>query len=293
MSDLRLGVLGHPVSHSLSPRLHQIFLEQAHLCGAYEAVDVSPENLGNWMARDAHTYTGFNVTLPHKVAMLAYVDRVSSAARAVGAVNTVLVRGQELHGENTDVAGFMAPLPPDCFARWSRQGAVIVGAGGASRAVAYGLLSHGIHRLTFWVRDLQKAAPVMATIKQMAHSLALSSEAIMAVQTVPLESWASAGLVVNTTPVGMSPHIEVSPMPLSMLAQLDPQTLVYDLVYNPLETRLIQEARAFGLATQDGLDMLIYQGAASFALWTGHHVSHETVLKAKALLMASLNPPGA
>lgn len=274
---IRLGILGYPLSHSLSPRFQQLFLEASGLEGTYEKFEVAPEVLHFWLgARPA--VRGLNVTIPHKVTVMAYCDALTDAAQQIGAVNTLCfeVDGKTL-GHNTDGVGFMAPL---AGRNLSGLHAVILGTGGASRAVAVGLVGAGVSKITYISRNPEKATQTLADLV-----LPLKPQAQVVFEAGPEAiDWSQVGLVVNTTPVGMSSNTTASPLAVEALRQLPSSALVYDLVYNPLETQLLKDSKALGLETQDGLAMLIAQGAESFRLWTGIQISAEVLSQAKARL---------
>ncbi|MBK1637520.1 shikimate dehydrogenase [Rhodothalassium salexigens] len=249
------GVIGWPVAHSLSPRLHGFWLDRAGIDGFYVPMAVAPERLGAALAGlPALGFRGVNVTVPHKQAVFDALDRVTPVARRAGAVNTVTV-GEDgtLEGTNTDVAGFLGHLR-QAAPVWQADAApaVILGAGGAARAAAVALLDAGVARVTVVNRTVARAEALASAL----------GDARVAV--APWERLAGAldgaGLLVNTTSLGMAGQ---PPLTLD-LAPLAADAVVYDIVYVPLETPLLAAARARGLATVDGLGMLIHQGVPAF-----------------------------
>jgi shikimate dehydrogenase len=252
------GVMGWPISHSLSPAMHNAAYAAVGLNWHYTLLPVAPERLPDAVRGLAPlNFAGCNVTIPHKQAILPLLQRVTPAAAAIGAVNTVVVESDgTLTGHNTDVYGFLHALD-DAGLELAGQTALVLGAGGGARAVAYGLLSRGA-RLQLLARTQDRAIGLATDM-----ALHIPGAQIEVLRQPP----ARADLIVNCTPLGMWPNTEDSPLPAGL--QLDAATTVMDLVYRPLETRLLAQARAAGGRAIGGLDMLIYQGAAAFELWTG------------------------
>ncbi|MDQ3703188.1 MAG: shikimate dehydrogenase [Chloroflexota bacterium] len=262
------GVVGYPLAHSISPAFQQPAFEHLGLDVDYRAYETPPAALGAFVTRlRSPGWLGCNVTIPYKRQVLDLVDDVSEEARLIGAVNTV-AKGPSgrLIGHNTDAAGFLKALVENAGFDPRDRDAVLLGAGGAALAVAVALLRAGVGRLWIANRTLERA-------QKLAHSLAehfpsarldvvaLHGEALRR----PL---ATSSLLVNTTSLGMAhgPAPERSPVSPALLA---PHLVVYDLVYNPARTPLLEAAAAAGARTQEGLPMLIYQGALAFEHWTG------------------------
>jgi 3-dehydroquinate dehydratase/shikimate dehydrogenase len=245
------GVVGSPVSHSVSPAMHNAAFRASAIDAVYlplPAVDV-----GDFMTfARAFGVKGANVTIPYKTAIFPHVDEPSAFARRIGAINAVRADGARWQGENTDVGGFLEPLADQQSLAGAR--AALLGAGGAARGVAIGLASIGA-RVSVHARNPARAADVAA--------LAAGS-----VGPWPPErgSW---DLLVNCTPVGMHPHVDQSPVDRDDLRNERSPGTVYDLVYNPPETRLLREAAAAGCRTIGGLDMLVGQARQAFEWWTG------------------------
>ncbi len=262
-------ILGNPVAHSRSPMLHNAAFEHLGLNFVYLAAAVGTEQLADAVAGlRALGFAGANVTLPHKQAVMAFADELSPTAEAVGAVNTLVVRTRDdgdrmIYGDNTDVAGFLKPLESAGNEALTGE-AVVFGAGGGARAVVYGLLTCGtLSRLTIAARDYRKAEALAAAFRpyderDILHA-ARFDEAGGAV--------CRARLVVNATPVGMSPDAGLTPWPHA--EHFSGGQTVYDLIYSPRETRLLREAAARGARAIGGLEMLIGQAAAAFVQWTG------------------------
>jgi shikimate dehydrogenase len=261
MSNGRLaGVIGWPVHHSLSPILHSYWLRLHGLAGAYVALPVAPENFGRCVAAlPLMGFAGANVTVPHKQAAFALCSALDEDARATGAVNTLVFENGAIRGLNTDVRGFAASLAENLGVDAAKAGPVaVLGAGGAARAVLLALARAGAPEIRLVNRTKARAEALV-------NSLKLSA----AVKLVEWGDWgaafAGAGLLVNTTSLGMTgkPPLELS------LDALPEQAAVADIVYNPLETGLLRDAWARGHRTMGGLGMLMHQAAPAFAAWFG------------------------
>ena len=265
-----VALLGYPVRHSLSPMIHNLSFMRNDLNLRYVALEVAPEDLPAAVrGLSALGFLGANVTLPHKTAVLELMDTVSDEAKATGAVNTIVCQSGRLYGDNTDIAGFLAPLQ-----KHDLQGVpmVILGAGGAARAVAYGLLE------TYAPSTLVLAARRVAQAESLAEAMAAHDRA-GALRCLPIdEAMAyvrSSVLIVNTTPVGMYPHTEETPW--SATDCFSPGQVVYDLVYRPLETRLLRDASRAGAEVVGGLEMFVQQAASAYVQWTDMHMDVDIV----------------
>ena len=246
-----VGLLGYPIEHSVSPAMHNAAFAHLGLDWAYLPLPLLPDRLGEALrGLLALGFRGANLTIPHKEQALAYLDDITSEARALGAVNTITIEDYKLVGHNTDADGFLAALTE---AGGQHQRAVVLGAGGAARAVVQALRKIGVS-VTVANRTLERALRLPVDV------CALDAPSLGAVLK-------QADLLVNATPVGTWPAVEASPLPEGLT--LSPDLTVFDLVYNPLETRLLQQARLSGAQTINGLGMLVYQGAAALRLWTG------------------------
>lgn len=246
-----LGITGDPLGHSLSPVLHNWAFGETGFAGLYLAWPVPAKNLANFfLAVRTLGILGGNITIPHKVAAMNFVDKLSSVAKKIGAINTFYWRDELLCGENTDVSGFMKPIGGRNFVH-----ALVLGAGGAARAVVAGLKELGIPKI-----DIANRSPAKAKI--------LADE--FGVCAIPWEERQdlNVDLIVNATSQGMQgAQADSSPYPAEAFAGR--HGLVYDLVYNPLETRLLREASRAGWETQNGLRMFVEQAREAFRLWTG------------------------
>ncbi|GBD14638.1 Shikimate dehydrogenase (NADP(+)) [bacterium HR25] len=283
----RLGVIGYPLGHSLSPVFQQAALDALGIDARYERWETPPERLPEVVAslRQADCL-GANVTVPYKEAVIPLLDELEEVARQAGAVNTIVNRGGRLSGHNTDVAGFLQALhsvgfqPRGCAA-------LVLGAGGAARAVVLALLRERAAWVTVTNRTYHRAFRLVEELRPLAGRTVLTS---IPMTFIALHQ-ANIGwdLIVNCTVLGMPGTVDENKSPLP--AEFIPEdALVFDLVYGPRPTKLLQDAAARGARTLDGLPMLVYQGAESFRLWTGLEPPLEAMMQAAR---QALQPVGA
>jgi shikimate dehydrogenase len=276
-----VGLMGHPVAHSRSPMMHNAAFATLGLNWCYVPLPVPPEAVGEAVrGLVALGFRGANVTVPHKEAVLPYLDAVDPAAAALGAVNTLVIDrssddGSHVMGHNTDVSGFLTALRAGGFDPIAKR-AVVVGAGGAARAVVYALLSAGIATVTVLNRTPERAAALIADLMSHAETTVLHCAPLTLKSLV--ETTRAADLLVNATTVGMGPHERASVWPddVPMPAALT----VMDLVYRPRQTRLLAQAGSAGAHPIDGMGMLVHQGALAFDLWTDHAYDLEEIVVA-------------
>jgi shikimate dehydrogenase len=266
-----VGVLGWPVSHSRSPAMHNAAFEALGLDWRYELLPVEPERFDSFV-RDLpqRGFVGANVTIPHKLRALTLADRPSAVARATGAANTLTFTEAGVGAENTDVEGFLAALRERAPASPEGMEAIVLGAGGAARAVVYALLEAGAAGVSVWNRHAKRARDLVQDLSHFRGTTRL--EAVDGADMPP------ADLIVNATSVGMAgpededevkePRQGVKELPLSADVWVD-RLIVVDLVYRQNGTPLVRLARSRGAVCVDGFDVLVHQGAASFQLWTG------------------------
>lgn len=268
-----VGVFGWPVAHSLSPAMHNAAFAQQGLDWCYLPFAVAPEQLSQAVrGLRALGLRGANVTVPHKQAVMALMDELTPEARAVGAVNTIVVCEQGLLGHNTDIAGFRRTVDEDGIDVRART-VVVLGAGGAARAVVYALVQAGA-KVMLLNRTVARA-------EALAQAMGIEVTAGVLDAVTLRQTLEGAALVVNTTPLGMWPVVDASPWPEDVPW---PQGVpLFDLIYNPGETRLMALARRNGGICLDGLRMLVYQGAEAYALWTGSYPPVEVMYRAAAL----------
>lgn len=251
-------VCGHPIAHSRSPLIHGHWLGSLGIAGRYEAIDVTPEAFGDFLRGIGPAgYRGGNVTIPHKEAAFAIVDAHDDASELIGAINTVWLEDGRLLATNTDWSGFSANLDERAPGWATGRRAVVLGAGGSARAILFALLEKGYREIRVVNRSLERARDLADRFGD--RVTALGWDAVGDVL-------ADADLLVNTTPIGMAgghdgQFPDLTPLPSS--------AIVTDIVYVPLETPLLSSARARGLATVDGLGMLLHQAVPGFARWFG------------------------
>ena len=274
----KIVLFGYPVSHSISPAFQQAALDRCSIGASYSASAVSPERLEYEIGRlRGEEYLGANVTIPHKEEVCSLLDGIDPWAETLGAVNTIVKDDGRLIGHNTDAYGFLRSLRER--AEFEPEGAsvLLLGAGGAARAAAFALSRERVASLTIANRTLARAEILAGEMRA----------SIPMVDAIPLERAALAGavsgadLVVNSTSIGMSRGEAEGRTPLNS-GLMRPGVLVYDMVYTPLETPLVRAAREAGARAMGGLWMLIYQGAASFELWTGEKAPVEVMYEAGA-----------
>ena len=253
---IKTAVIGHPIAHSKSPLIHGEWLREYGLEGSYEAIDIEPDALVEGVrALVERGYGGFNVTAPHKITIMALCDEVDERVRKIGAVNTVSIREGKLYGTNTDAFGFAQNILSAGLDGWSFKdgAAVVLGAGGAARAVLYALLEEGAPSIILLNRTREKAEELA---KMDAH--------------IQVEDWdkrnealEAANLIVNTTSLGMEgkPPLEID------LSLAPTKALVTDVVYAPLMTDLLEQAQKRGLRVVTGIGMLLHQARPGFELW--------------------------
>lgn len=274
------GVMGWPVSHSRSPRLHGHWIAELGLQGAYVLLPVAPEHLGDAIrGLRALGFAGCNVTIPHKVAVMQHLDEIDPMARQIGAVNTIVVAPDgRLIGRNTDGEGYLQGLR-DALPGWRADAgpALVLGAGGAARAVCTALATAGAPLISIVNRSRQHAETLAGSLRQTTGATVLTHDWEARAQLL-----GDAALLVNTTSLGMKgqPPLDIA------LDALPATALVSDIVYTPLETALLAAARARGNPVADGLGMLLNQARPAFAAWFG--VEPTVTPKLRALMSEGL-----
>ncbi len=269
-----LGVIGDPISHSLSPIMHNAALAHLGLPYLYMPFHVTSKDLDSFFTslkkREIH---GLNVTIPHKQAVIPFMDSLTREARLIGAVNTIIFRGKKRIGHNTDGRGFLASLEQESNYNVKNKHALVLGAGGASRAIGMALGLANAREVILINRTLKTAFDLSLELgKKFPKTIYRASP------LDPLDDayWKTADLLINTSSMGMKD----SAMAELPLKQLPPQALVVDIVYTPLDTALLKKAKKLGLKTHQGWGMLLHQGMLSFEKWTGKKAPYEIMKKA-------------
>lgn len=276
MTTYHLGLIGYPVSHSLSPKIQSAALKACGLEGDYSLFPIAPDDMQG--LKDlldkvrSGEIAGLNVTIPHKQNVIQFMDELTPTAKAIGAVSVIYMRENKLIGDNADAHGFLTDLnkflaeSPSPFLGEGLgvrgKSAIVLGAGGSARAIVYALLNDG-WKVTLAARRIEQAEGLAQSFQN--YQLLITTFTDLQPSTYDL--------LVNTTPLGMTPNIDTSPLPEKL--SLPQHIAIYDLVYNPRETKFVRDARAQGLSASTGLGMLIEQAALGFELWTGNKLSSE------------------
>lgn len=251
---IKAAVIGFPIKQSLSPIIHNFWLKQYQIEGLYEKLAPSPDDFAKFITGEAKQYAGFNITLPYKEEILKYLDDISPLAQRIGAVNTVVNRDGRYFGDNSDAFGFWENIKPQIQAK---NHALIIGAGGASRAVIVALQDAGFKQLTITNRSMDKAEK-------------LAVEFGLNVCSMDEVKWDSLDLIVNCTSLGMlGKGDQIQELNLDF-HKIPKSTLINDLVYQPLMTGLLKDAAAHGCPYQTGIGMLLHQARLGFSYWFNH-----------------------
>ena len=259
----KLGIIGYPLGHSISAVIQKAGLKSIGLEGSYDVMETPPEDLINRIKFiKTNGYNGFNVTIPLKVPMSLFLDDIDDYANIAGCVNTVKVGDDKsFFGYNTDIYGFKKAIPETI--NLAGKNASILGTGGASRAAVVGLAEKGVKEIDFYTRNI-----INSTLEYVRAKFPEINFNVYQIQNI--RSLEGTSIVVNATPIGMKGFMaDQMPLEKTDLDKLNPETLIYDIVYNPVKTVLIQEAQKRGLQTVGGLDMLIYQAERAIEIWTG------------------------
>ena len=261
----KLGIIGYPLGHSISAVIQKAGLKSIGLEGSYDVMETPPEDLINRIKFIiTNGYNGFNVTIPLKVPMSLFLDDIDDYANIAGCVNTVKVGDDKsFFGYNTDIYGFKKAIPETI--NLAGKNASILGTGGASRAAVVGLAEKGVKEIDFYTRNIINSRQTLEYVRAKFPEINFNVYQIQNIRSLE-----GTSIVVNATPIGMKGFMaDQMPLEKTDLDKLNPETLIYDIVYNPVKTVLIQEAQKRGLQTVGGLDMLIYQAERAIEIWTG------------------------
>jgi len=255
INDFKLGVLGYPLSHTLSPNIHNYWLSVYKLNGVYEKVEVSPKDLKYFFSNNIMQYRGLNVTIPHKVDVFNYMDEVSDSAKVIGAINCITLSDNKLIGSNTDADGFMQGLTNAYSSiNFENKNALVIGAGGASRAIIHSLQMKSVRNISVTNRSQDR----LQSLKQIFdNKISVIDWGAM------YEQIKNFNLIINCTSLGMLGKDDIK----IDLSHQKEKSLVIDLVYNPLETRLVVEAKRNNHDYLNGIPMLLNQAALSWVRW--------------------------
>ncbi|MFC5532060.1 shikimate dehydrogenase [Cohnella yongneupensis] len=265
------GVIGDPIRHSKSPVMLNRAFQERGINGAYAAFHVVPDKLGEAIAGvRALGFRGLNVTIPHKIEVMSFLDEIHPGAKAVGAVNTIVNEGGRLVGYNTDGIGYVRSLKEEAEPNLAGRTIVVLGAGGASRGILWALAQEKPAKLMLANRTEEKA-------RELADAFASEFEVTPVAWGDLRQACQEADVVINTTSVGMSPNVDAVPIDPTWLK---PGAVASDLIYNPLKTKFLQQAEAHGCRAHGGLGMFIYQGAYAFEYWTGQPAPVDVMRKA-------------
>lgn len=263
------GVIGHPIEHSMSPPMHNNAYKKQNMDYVYVAFHVLPENIADLIS-SAKTLDikGLNVTIPHKTSVIPYLDEIDETAEKIGAVNTIQFKDGKSKGYNTDGIGAIKSIQE--YTTLEDKNILILGAGGASKAIAFTLINEKIKQLTIANRSEENANKLIENIQKQTKFNNIKYNTL----TQANETVKDADIIINTTPIGMYPNHEVKP-PISTKNITEKHT-VMDIIYNPLETVLLKEAKDNGATTINGTSMLINQGLVSFEIFTGQTATYES-----------------
>lgn len=263
---IKLGLIGYPLSHSMSQIIQNEAFKSCGIEGTYEILETEPEDLVDRVKfLRSRGFAGFNVTIPLKVPITLFLSQVDNIANLAGCANTVkIMPDKSLEGYNTDVYGFTAAIPSDIQKSLKGKKVAILGNGGAARAAAVAFGQLGVSGIDFYVRNVINASNMIGIVRQNFPEIEIKS-----MQCQNIASLADYAMIVNSTPLGMrSKAMGISPIDEKTADTISKDAVVYDIVYNPIKTAFIEMANARGIKTIGGLDMLVYQAVKAFEIWT-------------------------
>ena len=263
----KFGLIGYPLSHSMSKVIQEAAFESIGAEGSYEIMETEQEDLISRLKYiRANKFNGFNVTIPLKVPITLFLSGVDNVANVVGSANTIkIMEDSSLFGYNTDVYGFVEAIPEEIRKEIENSEVAILGSGGAARAVGVGISILKAKKIDFYARNIINASEMVSALRENFPNTQMNCKQIESVKDL-----SQYKMLVNSTPIGMrSKAMGLSPIDEDVVKTMKQDSIVYDIVYNPLKTELIKYAKKHGIKTIQGLDMLIYQGAKAFEIWTG------------------------
>ena len=263
----KFGLIGYPLSHSMSKVIHEAAFKSIGEDGTYEILETPPEDLVPRIKYlKSNNFQGFNVTIPLKVPVTLFLSEVDNVANIAKSANTIkILQDGTLIGYNTDVYGFVEAIPTEFRARLAGTTTAVLGNGGAARAIGVGLSILKVKRIDFFVRNIINASSMTEGLRKNFPSVEINCY-----QIESLKDLSKYSMLINTTPIGMrGKAMGLSPIEEDVVLTMNKSGYIYDIVYNPLKTELIKLAKKHKINTIQGLDMLIYQGAKAFEIWTG------------------------
>ncbi len=269
----KLGIIGYPLGHSISAVIQQAGFESMNLDATYEVLETPPESLIDRIKfLKRNDFDGFNVTIPLKVPISLFVNDIDDDANIAGCVNTVKIdKDKNLLGFNTDIYGFMTAIPKD--ADLKGKSAAILGTGGASRAAAVGLIRKGVEEIDFYTRNVINSQQAINYLRAKFPAIKFEAHQIQTAR-----DFSKYKILVNATPIGMRGFaMDESPVEFGALKTMNADSIVYDIVYNPMDTLMLQYAKKLNLKTVEGLDMLIFQAEKAITIWTGKKPDTQTM----------------
>lgn len=271
----KFAVIGHPLTQSLSAVMHNAMIKELGIEGSYELLDTESEDLVNRVKfLKSRDYTGFNVTIPHKVPITLFLDEFDKLADLAGCANTVkILPDKSMCGYNTDIYGFQKAIPQDIQSNIKGEQVTILGTGGAARAAAIALCQCGVSKIEFFARNIINAKTMVDFLRNNFTSVNFELRQIQS-----LRDLSDSKMLVNSTPIGMrGKAMGTSPIEEDILKTLPQDASVYDIVYNPMKTELLKQAQRNGYKTISGVDMFVHQGAKAFEIWTGKKANTDTM----------------
>jgi shikimate dehydrogenase len=261
---IKAGVIGYPINHSLSPIIHNYYLNKLEINGSYEKYEVQTENFENNINKliKDHDLAGFNITIPHKERIISLCHEISETAKLIGAVNIVSIKNHKLYGENSDAKGFInnfLNIIPNY--NFHKKNCFIIGAGGASRAIIYALIMQGVNHITIANRNLEKLQKLINDFQKLSIQFDVKIQAIEYKNNLNVDNFFN--IVVNTSSLGMQGQMDLN----INLKNLKQDSVIYDIVYKPINTTMINQAKSLNLTTITGIGMLIEQALVAFEMW--------------------------
>ena len=263
----KFGLIGYPLSHSMSKIIQEAAFKSIGIEGTYEIIETEQEDLVSRIKYlRSNGFQGFNVTIPLKVPVTLFLSGVDNIANVTGSANTIkIMEDSSLYGYNTDVYGFVEAIPEEFRKVLNGEKAAILGNGGAARAIAVGLSILKVKKIDIYARNIINASEMAEALRRNFPNVEMTCK-----QIESLTNLSEYKILVNTTPIGMrGKAMGISPVEENVIKTMSKDSVIYDIVYNPLKTELIKTAKKYGIKTIQGLDMLIYQGAKAFEIWTG------------------------